>query len=327
MNRVTTLTLRSFLLCLTVALLMSEAIAQQKVYRIGVLETIAAKPNAANFDAFLRGLRDLGYFEGQNLAIEYRSADGQIERFRTLANELVRLNVDLIVTRGTPAVLAAKEASKTIPIVMAAIGEPLIAVAAIARPGGNVTGLSAFATELQAKRVELLKDMIPGISRVAALLNMGNPLFPPQWTEIEAAARTLGLQAQLIDVRKADELAPALEAATRQHVDGVVVGIDVFTQANRRIIAELAIQNRLPTIYASREFVDVGGLIAYGPSYPGLYRRAATYVDKILKGTKPADLPIEQPTLLELILNLKTAKAINLTIPPTLRARADEVIE
>jgi len=301
----------------------------QSAYRIGVLETTSAALNAANFDALRQGLRQHGYIEGQNLVIEYRSADGRAERFPDLAAELVRLNVDLIVTRGTPAIFAAKNATKTIPVVMAASGDPLGAgvVAGLARPGGNVTGLSAFVTELQAKRLELLREMVPRIDRIAALLNMSSPAEPPQWEETKAAARTLAIEPQLLDVRKPEDLGRAFETAIRQRADALVVGMNVLTQANRRPIADLATKHRLPAIYASREFVDAGGLVVLGVSYPDLYRRAATYVDKILKGAKPADLPIEQPTKFELIINLKTAKALGLEIPPTVLARADEVIE
>jgi putative tryptophan/tyrosine transport system substrate-binding protein len=301
----------------------------QSAYRIGVLETTSAALNAANFDALRQGLRQHGYIEGQNLVIEYRSADGRAERFPDLAAELVRLNVDLIVTRGTPAIFAAKNATKTIPVVMAASGDPLGAgvVAGLARPSGNVTGLSAFVTELQAKRLELLREMVPRINRIAALLNMSIPAEPPQWEETKAAARTLAIEPQLLDVRKPEDLGRAFETAIRQRADALVVGINVLTQANRRPIADLATKHRLPAIYASREFVDDGGLVVLGVSYPDLYRRAATYVDKILKGAKPADLPIEQPTKFELIINLKTAKALGIEVPPTLLARADEVIE
>ncbi|MGA6963122.1 MAG: ABC transporter substrate-binding protein [Xanthobacteraceae bacterium] len=301
----------------------------QSAYRIGVLDTTSAALNAANFDALRQGLRQHGYIEGQNLVIEYRSADGRAERFPDLAAELVRLNVDLIVTRGTPAIFAAKNATKTIPVVMAASGDPLGAgvVAGLARPGGNVTGLSAFVTELQAKRLELLREMVPRIDRIAALLNMSSPAEPPQWEETKAAARTLAIEPQLLDVRKPEDLGRAFETAIRQRADALVVGINVLTQANRRPIADLATKHRLPAIYASREFVDAGGLVALGVSYPDLYRRAATYVDKILKGAKPADLPIEQPTKFELIINLKTAKALGLEVPPMLLTRADEVIE
>jgi ABC-type uncharacterized transport system substrate-binding protein len=305
--------------------------AQQagKVWRIGILDTTSVALNAANFDALRQGLRQHGYIEGQNLVIDYRSADGRVERFPDLAAELVHLKVDLIVTRGTPAVVAVKNATKTIPVVMAASGDPIGAgvVAGLARPGANVTGLSAFVTELQAKRLELLKELVPGINRIAALLNMSSPATPPQWEQTKAAARTLAIEPQLLDVRKPEDLNRAFETAIRQRAEALVVGINALTQANRRPIADLATKHRLPAIYPSREFVDAGGLVAFGVNYPDLYRRAATYVDKILKGAKPADLPIEQPTKFEMVINLKTAKALGLDVPPTLLARADEVIE
>jgi putative tryptophan/tyrosine transport system substrate-binding protein len=303
--------------------------AQQvgKLYRIGVLETIAADQNAANLNALRDGMRALGYIEGQNLVIEYRSADGRGERFPELAMDLLRLKVDVIVTRGTPAVLAAKHATTSVPVVAAAMGEPLMVVSSLAHPGGNITGLSAYTTDLELKRIEVLKEMVPSATRIAWLTDMGNPIYPPQWRETQTAMQILGVQPQLLDVRKSEDIAPAFDAASRQHADGLMVGIDALTQKSRKLIAELALKHRIPTIYASKEFVEAGGLMSYGPSYPDLYRRAASYIDKILKGEKPSDLPIEQPTKFEMIINLKTAKALGLTVPPTLLTRADEVIE
>src|SRR5581483_4142413 len=200
-------------------------------------------------------------------------------------------------------------------------------VTAIAHPGGNVTGLSAFVTDLQAKRVELLKDIEPGIARIASLMNMSNPVLPPQWKQIEAAAGSLGLTSQLLDVRKQSDFDDAFNAASQGHVDALVVGIDGLTQANSQLITRLAVSHRLPSIYASREFVKAGGLLAYSPSYPDLYRRAAVYIDKIIKGAKPGDLPVEQPTKFELIINLKTAKALGITVPQGLLVAADDLIE
>ena len=307
--------------------LVARAQNVKAVFRIGVLETQSASMNAENLAAFREGLRQLGYAEGTNLIVEYRSAEGRGELFPELVSELLRLKVDVIVTRGTPAVLAAKNATRSVPIVMAAVGEPLLVISSLARPGGNVTGLSGFSNELEAKRVEVIKEMVPGAMRIAGLYNMGNPVVPPQWNEVRAATQRLGLDSQLLDVRKADDIAPALDVATKQHADALMVSIDALTQANRKLIVELVAKHRLPAIYVSREFIEEGGLIAYGPSYPDLYRRAATYVDKIFKGAKPSELPVEQPTKFELILNLKTAKALNLTVPPSLLFRADEVIE
>jgi putative tryptophan/tyrosine transport system substrate-binding protein len=318
---------------LTVALLIAplpvHAQPAGKVYRVGVLETIPLALNAANFDAFRHGLRALGYIEGQNLVIEYRSADGDASRFPALATELVRLQVDVLVTRGTPAALAAKNAAGSIPVVMAAIGDPsaLGIVANLARPGGNITGLNAFATELSGKRIELLREILPRIKRIAALLNMGNPLFPPQWKEIETAARSLGIKPQLLDVRKSEELGPLFDAAITSRADALVVGADGVAQANLQSITELATKHRLPTMYPSREFVDAGGLISYGVSYPHLYYRASAFVDKIFRGAKPGDLPVEQPTKFELVINMKAAKALGLTITPSVLARTDEIIQ
>ena len=300
-----------------------------KLMRIGMLETVSSSDNVANFDAFRRGLRELGYIEGQNLAIEYRSADGRAERFPVLANELVRLPVDIIVTRGTPAALAAKQATATIPVVMAAIGEPLGVgvVTSLAHPGGNVTGFSSFATELTGKRVELLKEAFPAISRAGFLNNMANPVIPAQWEATKAAARLAGIDVELLDIRTRDDIPRAFSDAVAAQLGAVLVGVDGLTQANAKIIIDHAARVSLPAIYASREFVDAGGLMTYSVSYPDLYRRAAGVVDKIFKGARPGDIPVEQPTKLELVINLKTAKALGLTLPATLLARADEVIE
>ena len=307
------------------------ACAQQsgKVLRIGMLETIAADLNADNLAALRKSLRDLGYAEGQNLVIEYRSADGRAERFPEAAAELVSLNVDVMVTRGTPASQAAKNATASIPIVMAAVAEPLGSglVATLAHPGGNVTGLSSSVAMLDAKRVELLQEVVPGVVRVAVFMNMSNPVQLGEWNAVQVAAQTKGIQPQLLDVRRAEEISPAFDAARRQQCEALVVGIDAIMQANAKLISELASNNRLPAIYASREFIEAGGLLAYGVSYPDLYRRAAIYVGKILHGAKPADLPVEQPTKFELVINLKAAKSLGLAIPPLVIARADEVIE
>ena len=302
---------------------------QGKTYRIGILEPVAASLNAPNLEAFRRGLRELGYVDGQNVVIEDRSADGNQERFPELASELVRLNVDVVLTTGTPGALAAKKATSTIPVVIAGAGDPVGSgiVASLARPGGNITGLSAFNLEIYAKRVELLRELVPKLSRIAGLFNMGNPVLPLQWKEVERAARTFGLPAQLLDVRKPDDLGRAFEAATRQRAGALVVSLDGLTQANRRTIIDLAAKQRLPAMYGSDEFVRAGGLVSYATNRPHLYYRAASYVDKILKGAKPDDLPVEQPTKFELLINFKTAQALELTIPKALLGRADEVIE
>jgi putative tryptophan/tyrosine transport system substrate-binding protein len=301
-----------------------SAQSSSRVWRVGVLETTPMDLNAPNINAFRQSLQDLGYVEGQNLIIAYRSAEGRGERFTELTTEL--LNVDVIVTRGTPAVLAAKKATTTTPIVMAAVGEPLMVVASLAHPGGNITGLSGYSTDLEAKRAQLIKELVPDAVRIAGLYNMSNPVVPPQWNQRQTAAQKLGIEPQLLDVRRPEDIAPAFDAASGQHAGALMVGVDALTQENRTLIAELAADHRLPAIYVSKEYVDAGGLIAYGPGYPDLYRRAAIHVDKILRGASPSDLPIEQPTN-ELIINLKAAKALGLTIPATLLATADEVIE
>ena len=305
--------------------------AQQpgRVWRIGVLETVSQALNTTNMDAFQQGLRALGYVEGQNYALEYRSSDGDDDRFLVLATELVRLNVDLIVTRGTPAALAAKKATNTVPVVMAASGDPLSygLIASLARPGGNITGLSALTSETFSKRIELLKELVPTVAQISALLNMSNPGLARQWSEIEKAARKLGIQPQLADIRKRDDIERAFDAAGKQDANALIIGTDTLTQSNSQFIVHLAEKHRIPALYASIEFIAAGGLFAYGVNYPDLYRTAATYVDKILKGAKPTDLPVMQPTKFELVINLKAAKLIGLTVPPSLLAVADEVIE
>jgi len=320
---------RDFINVVVGLLMLPKAAWAQRIWRIGMLETLSARANADNFDAFRKALNGLGYVEGRNLEIKYLSADGQAERFPELAAKLVAAKVDVIVTRGTPAVRAAKTASVTIPVVMAASGEPVTSgvVASLARPGANVTGLSAFTNELIPKRVELLTEILPAIKRIAFLQNMENPVSQTQWEELKAAAHSAHLEPLILDVRNSKELAPAFEVAVTQKVDALLVGNDSVTQANRRQIVELAANHRLPAMYAAREFVDAGGLIVYAVSYADLYRRAAIYVDKIFKGSKPDELPVEQPEKFELVISLKTAKALGLTVPPSLLARADEVIE
>jgi len=305
--------------------------AQQRgqVAHIGILETKSRELNAANLSAFQQGLRELGYVEGQNLLLEYRSADGRTERFPGLAAELVELKVDVIVTRGTPAALAAKKATETIPIVMAANGDPLGSglVAGLAHPGGNITGLSALVLDLYPKRVELLRDMNPALTRIAGLFNPDTIIGLREWDEVTKSARSLGIAAELIEVRNRNALAPAFDAASGQRIEALLVGLETVTESNQELVVELAATHRIPTMYSEREFVDAGGLLAYGVRYPDLYYRAAAYVDKIMKGAKASDLPVQQPTKIELVINLKTAKALGLTVPQTLLVAADEVIE
>jgi putative tryptophan/tyrosine transport system substrate-binding protein len=301
--------------------------AQQagKTFRIGMVEPISAELNSANLAAFRRGLHELGYIEGRNLALEYRSADGDASRFPKLISELISLEVDLLVTRGTPAALAAKHATSTIPVVMASLGEPLLVVESLARPGRNITGLSGVVSDLDAKRIEVLLEVVPGISGLAGFLNTSNPISAAQVGEMQAAAQSKGLRFRVFDVRDAEDIRRAFDA--RSTFDAITVGLEAVTQRHRHLITELAATYRVPAIYGGREFVEAGGLISYAPTFTDIYRRAATYVDKILKGAKPADLPVEQPTKFEMLVNLKAAQALNLTIPPTLLARADEVIE
>ncbi len=305
----------------------AEAQKTGKVYRIGVLDPTPMALNVANLDAFRQGMRELQYVEGHNFALEYRSPEGRANRFPDLAHELVRLKVDLILTRGTPAVTAAKNATRTIPIVMAASGDPVGAgvVTGLARPGGNVTGLSALTAELSGKRLQFLKEVMPGAKRLAAVLDRGAPVT--QWRTTEQAARSIGLQPQVFYIERAEDLGPAFDAAVKQRADAVLVGLGPAIQNNVDRVVELAARHRLPSAFNSREFVVAGGLMAYGVSYPDSYRRAASYVDKIFRGAKPADLPIEQPTKFELVINMRTAKSLGLTIPPSLLVRADHVID
>jgi putative ABC transport system substrate-binding protein len=297
-----------------------------KVYRIGILESIPQAQNAANLDALRKGLRALGYVEGRNLVIEYRSADGRAERFAELASELVGLEMDLIVTRGTPAANAAKAATATTPIIMATMGDPRALVTSFARPGGNITGVTTFSTELTAKRIELLKELAPSIRRVALLHNMGNPAAPPEWEETKAAARSMSLEAELLDVRSEGDLRRALETAKAKRFDAVVIGADGLMQLYQPLTIDLAARSRLPAAYPGRDFVDAGGLLSYGVNYPDLYFRFARFADKIFKGAKPGDLPVEQPTKFELAINLRTARALALKVPQSLLVRADFVI-
>jgi putative ABC transport system substrate-binding protein len=299
---------------------------QRRVYRIGVLETASLSVNAENFDRFRKGLEERGYAEGPNLVISYRSAEGRTERFDALAEEMVRLKVDLILTRGTPATLAAKRATGSIPIVMAAVADPVESglAASLQRPGGNVTGLTSATTELVPKRVELLKALVPKMTRVAAYSNLSNVAAAATWKEIEAAARTLGLEALLLDVRAPEQIAPAFAEAARRGAEGMIVGID---QSNLKEVVGLAAKYRLPTMHSAREFVAAGGLMSYGVSYPDLYYRAAHYADRILKGAAPGELAIERPAKFALYINRRTARTLNLVIPPDLLLRSERILD
>jgi ABC-type uncharacterized transport system substrate-binding protein len=317
--------------CLGVALLAPEAQPPTRVHRIGVLTGTAGGRDqyyVELVEVFLEGMRALGYVEGQNLVIEYRGAAGQYERFPALAAELVRLPVDVLMTGNTQAALAAKQATSTIPIVMVNIGDAVRTglVASLARPGGNITGMSIMNPEVVGKMLEILKEVVPTVSRVAILWNPAGPGHALQVRAAEVAAQALGVQVHRVEASSPEAFDGAFAAMTRAHAGALLVlGEPVFSQ-HRSWLAELAAINHLPAIYRIREHVEDGGLMSYGPSLPDMWRRAATYVDKILKGAKPADLPVEQPTKFELVINLKTAEALGLTIPPTLLFQADKVI-
>ena len=297
-----------------------------KIYRVGILQP--GKPPEPLVEALRERLKELGYREGHNIAYEYRWAEGKNERLVELAKELVDVKVDVITTLSTPAALAAKNVTKTIPIVFTGVGDPVGAgvVHSLSHPGGNVTGISTLATELSAKRLELLKEIVPNAAPVAMVWNDTNPSMVLSAREAQNAADRLDLNLQSIGVHDLISFDAAFATISSSHFNALLTLVDPFTREHRQRIVDFAAQRRLPAIYESREFVDAGGLISYGPSFPALQRRAADYVSMIFKGGKPADIPIEQPTKFELIINLKTAKELGLTIPPTVLARADELI-
>jgi putative ABC transport system substrate-binding protein len=303
--------------------------AQQtgKMRAIGVLSP-GSEASTVNF-YFFDALAELGWIEGKNVVFERRYAENRLERLPEFAAELVRLNVDVIVGFGTPAPLAARHATTTIPIVMTAAGDPLGSglVASLARPGGNVTGMSLMVPDLGGKRLELLKELLPRLERVAVLWNAANPYPAHVFKEVQVAGRTLGIEVQSLEVRDSDDFESAFEIVRRQHPDALMTVEDPLTFNYRKRIADFALGQLLPTLHGFREDVEAGTLMSYGANLADLFRRAAGYVDKILKGAKPSDLPIQQPTEFELVINLKTAKALGITIPPSLLARADEVIE
>ena len=307
----------------------AEAQQPKKIPRIGWLEISSPNPDVVSLiEVFRQGLRDLGWIEGQNVAFEYRYADGKVERLPDLAAELVRQKVDVIATHSGPPIRALKEATRTIPIVMVVSGDPVAdgIVASLARPGGNITGLTILSPELSGKRLELLKEAVPGVSRVAVLVGQ-TARAGPALKEVKAAASSLRLQVQLLEVRVRGDLESAFKAATKWRAQAVLTMPDPILNRDLRIpIVELVAKRRLPAMYSGLEFPEVGGLMSYGPDISDNFRRAATYVDKILKGAKPADLPVEQPMKFEFVINLKTAKQIGLTIPPWMLMRADKVI-
>jgi putative tryptophan/tyrosine transport system substrate-binding protein len=329
MNR----TLGTLLIILTLGLLVAPLATRAQppthVHRIGVLSGLGTTPGRDPFvEAFLEGMRALGYVEGQNFVMEYRGAEGQYERFPDFAAELVRLKVDVLLVGPTPAALAAKDATTTIPIVMAGVANPVGSglVASLARPGGNITGLAVLLPEIVGKQLEFLKAVLPTVSRVAVLWNPANPAGALWVREVDMAAQASGVQLHRVEARDPDAFDRAFAAMTSAHAGALLVSGDAVFLQHRRRVAELAATSRLPTMHDAREFVEVGGLLSYGPSRSDTRRRAATYVDKILKGAKPADLPVERPMKFDLVINLKTAQALGLTIPPAVLFQATEVI-
>jgi len=308
---------------------LAEAQQPPKVSRIGYLGLSFPSANAARIEALQQGLRDLGYIEGKNIVFEWRWAEGKADRIPDLAAELVKLKVDIIVTGGSTATRAAKIATVTIPIVMSQDSDPVGSgfVASLAKPGGNITGLSSYAAELSGKRLELLKEVLPRLSRVAVLGNSTAPQNARALKDTELAADALGMKLQYLDVLGPKDIETAFRAASNGRAEGLLALNSFVVSAHQKQIIDLTLKNRLPAVYGQPEFMEIGGLVYYGASYTDLFRRAAAYVDKILKGTKPADLPVEQPKKFDFIINLKAAKQIDLTIPPNVLVRADKVIK
>jgi len=306
--------------------LSTNAQQAESKYTVGIL---SAGSNVAELTTVVAALRELGWVEGKNVVFEPRFAENRLERLPELATDLVRLKVDVIAAAGTLAPLAAKQATSTIPIVMTAAGDPLGSglVASLARPGGNVTGMSLMAPDLGGKRLELLKEVVPRLARVAVLWNAANPYSALVFKETQAAGRTLGIQIQSLEVRAPDNFDGAFEGARRERSDALITVEDPLTFSQRQRVADFTAEQQLPSLHGLREFAAAGGLMSYGASLVDLFRRAAGYVDKILRGAKPADLPVQQPTKFELVINLRIAKALGLTIPPGVLAIADEVIE
>jgi len=304
--------------------------AQQpgKLPTVGLLVGTTLWVESPRVAAFVQRLRELGWIEGRTVAIEIRYADGRTERLVEIAAEFVRLKVDVIFTQGTASVIAAKQAAAVIPIVFAAVADPVSTglVASLPRPGGNVTGLSNQLVDLVGKRIEMLREVLPGLRTLAIMANVGNPGSLLEMGEVSSIARTLGFEVVTLEIRRGEDIAPAFEAL-KGRADALYVCVDPLLNTNRIRINTLAQSARLPTMYGLREYVEAGGLVSYGPNIVNQYRRAADYVDKILRGARPADLPVEQPTKFDLVINLTTAKALSLTVPPSLLALADEVIE
>ena len=316
-------------LALAAARLAAQEKPASKLYRIGMLESVPISAASINLGEFHRGMKELGHEEGRTYLVLYRSSEGRAERFAPLATELARQGVDVFLARGTPATIAARDTESGIPVVASAVADPLEAklAASLEKPGGLVTGLTSQANELGAKRMELLKALAPGIKRLGALVNADNPASLAIWKAIEAAAPELKLSVEMLDVRQPEELEGRLDAAAKAGVDSLIIGVEALAQAMVNQVVDFTLRQRLPSAFASRTFVEAGGLLSYGVYYPNLYYRAASYVDRILKGAKPGELPIERPLKFELVINRKTARALKITIPPDLFLRTDEIID
>jgi putative tryptophan/tyrosine transport system substrate-binding protein len=326
------MTARRTFIAAALAVLAAPLAAQEKpparVYRVGVLEASPLAANTENIEQLRKGLRDAGYVEGKNLALEYRSADGHLKRYRRLAAELVNLPVDVIVTRGTPASMAAKNAAGNTPVVTTMVVDPVETglVASLTRPGGKVTGLAVLDTEVEGKRIELLKAIAPKTTHIAAFINMANPALAASWQLTHAAARNFGLEAQLIDVRTREDLEGAFQSAVSRGANAAVVRTGGVTPEDRRAVAELALKHKMPAMYVSRQFVDAGGLVSYGVNISDLYYRAGKYVDRVLKGTNPGELAMDTPTKFELVINRRTVRALDLVVPPDILLRSTATV-
>jgi ABC-type uncharacterized transport system substrate-binding protein len=322
---------RAFLSALSGGLLAAPLAAeaqQVKLPTIGFLGPLTQTAQSSWTAAFVQRMYEHGWIEGRTVTIEYRWAEGRNERLPEIAAELVRLKVNIIVTAGTAAVIAAKQATTDIPIVFATAGDPVGTglVSSLARPGGNVTGLSNQSADLPGKRLDVLREIMPNLHRLAIMANVGNSIGVLEMREVRGAARTLGFEEVLLELRRSEDIGPALDSAKRL-ADALYVVTDPLVNTHRSHINALALDARLPTIHADRGYVEAGGLVSYGPNFPDLFRRAGDYANRVLRGSKPADLPVEQPTKFDMVINLKTAKTLGLTIPPSLLARADQVIE
>jgi putative tryptophan/tyrosine transport system substrate-binding protein len=326
-------TVKGIGIIITLGLLLGSLAAQAQqtgnVYRIGFLGNSTAALEANLVGPFREGLRDLGYVEGRNVLIEYRWAEGKYDRFPALIGELLALKVAVIVTAGTPATLAVRKATTSVPLVMTAVGDPVGAgiVPSLSHPGGNITGLTAISTEMDAKRLELLREVVPSVSHIAVLWNAGSPLQVLAEKQVQAAAQVLRIRVLSRGVTTEEEIKSALAVMARERPDALLVLADRLLLHHRALIMDFAIHHRLPGVHAYRELVEAGGLMSFGPSYAEMHRRAAYFVDRILKGAKPGDLPVERPLTFELVINLKTAKALGLTIPQSVLLRATEVIQ